>query len=175
MASVEDPAELARVGEELSAAAHVLQVLAAVGPATRQAIAEGLGGPTPAPTPAPEPRPDLAWSVPADGAAAQLRALVIDTGDDVGTVAKGIGVEPEWARGVLIGEITEVDLDHVQRLCEGLHCTPYDLFGADAGRSIAHAYGPELWPRYIEPLEHPAFDVPGAGAGAPAVGLDLDP
>lgn len=94
-----------------------------------------------------------AWSVPAGPAALQIRNLMVETGDELATVARGIGVEAEWAAGVLSGAITDIDVDHVQRLCEGLHCTPYDLFGACAGRSIAHVYGPELWPRYIEPLE----------------------
>jgi hypothetical protein len=94
-----------------------------------------------------------AWSVPAGPAARQILNLMVETGDELATVARGIGVEPEWAAGVVSGAITDLDLDHVQRLCEGLHCTPYDLFGASAGRSIAHAYGPELWPRYVEPLE----------------------
>lgn len=99
------------------------------------------------------PAPPQAWAVPAAAAAAQLHALRVDTGDDVATLAQGVGVEAEWAAGVLSGEITTVDIAHVQALCEGLHCTPYDLFGAEAARSIDHAYGPELWPRYIEPLE----------------------
>ncbi|MEW6155567.1 MAG: hypothetical protein AB1673_16515 [Actinomycetota bacterium] len=115
-----------------------------------------------------------AWSVPAAAAAVQLHALIVDTGDDVATVARGLGVEPEWAAGVLSGEVESVDIVHVQALCEGLHCTPYDLFGADAARSIDHAYGPELWPRYIEPLDPvgpPALAGAGPGAGPfPVVG-----
>ena len=114
-----------------------------------------------------------AWTVPAAPAAAQLRALIIETGDDVATVAHGLGVDPGWARGVLTGEITEVAVPDVQRLCEGLHCSPYDLFGAEAARSIAHAYGPELWPRYIEPLE--PLGVEGLGKGPEPPPLDLDP
>lgn len=97
--------------------------------------------------------PAPAWSVSAGPAARQILNLMVETGDELVTVARGIGVEAEWAAGVVSGAITDIDLDHVQRLCEGLHCTPYDLFGASAGRSIAHAYGPELWPRYVEPLE----------------------
>lgn len=93
------------------------------------------------------------WALPASPVADQIRDLIIETGDDVATVAKGIGVEPEWAAGVLVGDILEIDLDHIQRLCAGLHCTPYDLWGLVGGRAIAHVYGPELWPRYIEPLE----------------------
>ena len=98
------------------------------------------------------------WALPAAPVAAQLRNLIIDTGDDVAIVARDVGVQPEWAVAVLSGVMDEVDIPHVQQLCEGLHCTPYDLFGTDAARSIAHAYGPELWPRYVEPLE-PAVDV----------------
>ena len=94
-----------------------------------------------------------AWSLPASPVGDQIRQLIIETGDDLATVARGIGLEPEWAAGVLVGEITEVDLDHIHRVCTGLHCSPYDLWGVDGGRAIAHGYGPELWPRYIEPLE----------------------
>lgn len=114
--------------------------------------------------------PEPAWAVPAGPAAAQLRALQVDTGDDVATVARGVGVEAEWAAAVLSGEIATVDVVHVQALCEGLHCTPYDLFGADAARSIDHAYGPELWPRYIEPLEPvgPPPQPSGTAQAAPA-------
>lgn len=96
-----------------------------------------------------------AWSLPSEPVARQIRTLILDTGDDVATVARGIGVEAEWAAGVLVGEVAEVDLDHIQRVCEGLHASPYDLWGVKAGRAIAHAYGPELWPRYREPLEPP--------------------
>lgn len=88
--------------------------------------------------------------------AEQIRALQLDTGDDVATVATGIGVEPGWAAAVVDGEVAEVDLDHIQRVCEAFHhCTPYDLWGVKGGRGIAYAYGPELrlWPRYLEPLE----------------------
>ncbi len=97
----------------------------------------------------------------------QIETLLVQTQDDLATVARGINVEPEWAAGVMDGTITEVDVDHVQRLCEGLHCTPYDFWDAEAGRSIVHAYGPELWPRYIEPLAEP----PGPGLGGPELGL----
>lgn len=106
--------------------------------------------------------PDLqlgrAWTVPAGRVATRIRNILLDTGDDPATVAQGLDVEPNWAVGVLTGEITDVDIDHVQRLCESLHCTPFDLFGAKAGRSIVHIYGPELWPRYVEPLEPIGWD-----------------
>ncbi len=109
-----------------------------------------------------EPR----WTLPAGPVKGQIEALMVLTHDDLSTVARGINVEPEWAAGVMDGSITEVDLNHVQRLCHGLHCTPYDFWGAEAGRSILHAYGPELWPRYIEPLA-----APGPDLGGPELGL----
>lgn len=107
------------------------------------------------------------WTLPAEPVKAQIETLLVLTHDDLPTVARGINVEPEWAKGVMDGSITEVDLDHVQRLCEGLHCTPYDFWDAESGRSIVHAYGPELWPRYIEPLASP----PGPDLGGPELGL----
>ena len=107
------------------------------------------------------------WTLPAEPVKVQIETLLVQTQDDLPTVARGINVEPEWAGGVMDGTITEVDVDHVQRLCEGLHCTPYDFWDAEAGRSIVHAYGPELWPRYIEPLAEP----PGPGLGGPELGL----
>ncbi|MGI8711561.1 MAG: DUF6166 domain-containing protein [Acidimicrobiales bacterium] len=109
-----------------------------------------------------EPR----WTLPAGPVKGQIETLLVLTHDDLSTVARGINVEPEWAVGVMDGSITEVDVDHVQRLCHGLHCTPYDFWGAEAGRSILHAYGPELWPRYIEPLA-----APGPDLGGPELGL----
>lgn len=105
-----------------------------------------------------EPELERSWTVPAARVATRIREILLDTGDDPATVAQGLDVEPDWAVGVLTGEITDIDIDHVQRLCESLHCTPFDLFGAKAGRSIAHVYGPELWPRYLEPLEPIGWD-----------------
>jgi hypothetical protein len=111
------------------------------------------------------PGVDLRWTLPAHPVKVQLQALQRDTRDDLATIARGMNLEPEWAAGVLDGSITEVDLPHVQRICEGLHCTPYDFWGAEAGRSILHAYGPELWPRYIEPLLPPPPDLGGPDLG----------
>jgi hypothetical protein len=120
-----------------------------------------------------------AWHLPAEPVAEELRSIMADTGDGIDDCAKGLGVDVAWARDVLDGRITEIDLPHVQDVCEALHCTPYDFWGLDAGRAIAHAYGPELWPRFIEPLDawpprpldHPSFDrmdppePPGPGLG----------
>lgn len=93
------------------------------------------------------------WSLRAEPVARQIRALILETGDDITTVAQGIGVEAEWAAAVLVGEVAEVDLRHIQAVCEGLHCSPHDLRRLEGGRAIAQAYGPELWPRHMEPLE----------------------
>ena len=128
-----------------------------------------------------------AWTVPAAPLATELGHLMIDTGDDLPTVARGIGLDPEWARAVLDGGVVEVDVAHVRQACEGLQCTPYDLFGPEAARSIAHAYGPDQWPAAIEPLDlgrgsgdHAGFGGPvgpltDATPDAPAPELDLGP
>ena len=130
-------------------------------------------------------RVEPAWSLPAAPVATELRHLMIDTGDDLPTVARGIGLDPDWARGVLTGDVVDVDVAHVQQVCEGLHCTPYDLFGPELARSIAHAYGPDLWPAGVQPLEPVGwspddFDPDVAGprpsahpAEPPGVELDL--
>lgn len=128
---------------------------------------------------------EAASTVPAAPLATELRHLMIDTGDDLPTVARGIGLDPEWARAVLDGGVVEVDLAHVQQACEGLQCTPYDLFGPEAARSIAHAYGPDQWPAAIEPLDlgrwsgdcvefgGPVGPLTDAAPDAPAPELDL--
>lgn len=122
---------------------------------------------------------ELAWTVPAAPAAAALRHLVIDSGDDLHTVAGSIGVDPDWAQGVLSGEIDEVDLAHVEQLCEGLHCTPNDLFGLEAASSIAHSYGPERWPAEIAAfsasLERLGAVARSATDAGPGIGADADP
>ncbi len=62
---------------------------------------------------------------------------------------------------------------------------PPEALNSDAGHSIAHAYGPDLWPRYIEPLgplgssagafHHELRDLPATPDPDPELGLDLDP
>lgn len=94
-----------------------------------------------------------AWSLPASPVAQEIRAIMNDTGDGISQVAKFLGVDHEWVADVLAGRVSDIDLPHIQQLCESLHCTPHDFWGIEAGRSIAHAYPPELWPRYIEPLD----------------------
>jgi len=128
-----------------------------------------------------------AWELAALPVLNQIRGVMIDTGDDVATVARGLGLDPDWTTKLLAGEVETVDLDHVAQVCEGLHTTPYALWGIEAGRSVAHAYGPELWPSDVEPL--PVFesgadrDVPGRDGwdlddmgpdAAAELGLDLE-
>ncbi len=90
--------------------------------------------------------------LPASPVRYQLEALVVDTGDDVEEVGRALGVEPEWAAAVAQGTMTRVDLRHVRLVCEGLRCSPYDLWGTVGARSVAYAYGPDDWPVQTEPL-----------------------
>lgn len=94
-------------------------------------------------------------SLPVEPVKAQIEELIRGTGDELAEVARSLNVEPAWAAGVLDGLITEVDVDHVQRLCEGLRCTPHDFWGTEDANGIMEAYRPELWPRWIEPLAPP--------------------
>ncbi len=48
--------------------------------------------------------------------------------------------------------MSRVELARVRQVCEGLRCTPYDLWGTAGARSVAHAYGPSEWPANVEPL-----------------------
>ncbi len=83
----------------------------------------------------PEATADEAVTVAA--VASVIRSVIVETGDDVATVATGVGVEPEWARGVLTGQVTDVDPLQVQRMCQALEATPGELFGVPAsGASV---------------------------------------
>jgi hypothetical protein len=98
------------------------------------------------------------WTLPAGPLVEQIRCVQRGTGDSLELVAKGFGVEDWWADSLIVGKITDVDLEHIQQVCEALHCSPYDLWGVNDARRILHAYGPELWPRFIEPLETPPLE-----------------
>ena len=111
-----------------------------------------------------------ATSLPAEPVRCQLEALVIDTGHGVDELARSSGMDPRWAAGVATGVITQVDLPHVRQVCEGLRCTPYDLWGPGAARSISHAYGPDAWPADAEPL----LPVDGLDSG-PVISTDWPP
>jgi hypothetical protein len=110
---------------------------------------------------------------------------VFDTGDDIGVVAGANGLDARWAAAVVAGAVTRVDLPHVRHVCEGLRCTPYDLWGTAAARSISHAYVPDAWPARTEPLLpvdgveadglSPSDDWPGVAAGVDALPAMAEP
>lgn len=79
------------------------------------ATREGMGAPAPL--------------VPPAAVAACLAAFVVESGDDIATVANGLGVDPAWARGVLTGDVTHVGLTHVEAMCTVLECSPEELLG----------------------------------------------
>lgn len=60
-----------------------------------------------------------------------LASLIVETGDDAGTVAMALGVPASWVRGVLTGEITRIDPDHLAAMCAALENTPGELFGVE--------------------------------------------
>ncbi len=90
--------------------------------------------------------------LPAEPVRRQLEALVIDSGDDIAEVARFTNLDPTWATAVVEGNATRVDLAHVRQVCEGMRCTPYDLWGTAGARSIAYAYVPSEWPAETEAL-----------------------
>jgi hypothetical protein len=67
-------------------------------------------------------------SVALAGVRACIRSLVVETGDDVATVAATLDLDPEWARGVLAGEVTELDRDQTGRMAAVLESSPEELF-----------------------------------------------
>jgi hypothetical protein len=97
-----------------------------------------------------EPR----WSLPAAPVTDALRNLpATGVDNDPAMFATGIGLDTAFVENLLAGNITELDIGQIAQVCDGLHCSPYDLWGTDQARGILHAYGPEHWPRHIEPLD----------------------
>jgi hypothetical protein len=87
-----------------------------------------------------------------------IRSLVVETGDDVATVAASLDLDPEWARGVLTGEVTELDRHQTGRMVAVLESSPEELFVvSDLG-----AY----WEAMLDAARAPAPDIaPGARPG----------
>jgi hypothetical protein len=112
------------------------------------------------------------WSLPAAPVADLLHAHAAEWGNrDPQTVGSGLGLEAGLVRGVLDGSIPELGITQIADVCEALRCSPFDMWGVDAARSILHAYGPEDWPTYIEPLhEHPDPPAGEGHWGLPTVG-----
>jgi hypothetical protein len=97
-----------------------------------------------------EPR----WLLPAAPVADALRTLhAAADQEDVATFASGVGLDRRLVDDLLAGRLTELDINQIAQVCEGLHCSPYDLWGAELARTVLHAYGPEHWPRHSEPLD----------------------
>lgn len=71
-------------------------------------------------------------AVPVAAVAACLASLVVETGDDVATLSIALDLPPAWVRGVLAGEVTTIDTDHLQALCTALESSPQELFGPAA-------------------------------------------
>jgi hypothetical protein len=93
------------------------------------------------------------------GVRACIRSLVVETGDDVATVAATLDLDPEWARGVLAGEVTELDPDQTGRMAAGLESSPEELFVVSDLGAYANAM--------LDAARAPAPDT--APAGRPAV------
>lgn len=72
---------------------------------------------------------DADLSLPAAAAAAQIEIITLDSGDDLDTVARTLGVEPAWVRDVVDGTIDVIDADHARRLCDALELSPASVFG----------------------------------------------
>ena len=100
------------------------------------------------------------WALPAAPVAAQLRNLIIDTGDEVATVARGVGVEPEWARAVLSGAMDEVDIPHVQQLCEACTAPPTTSLGPMRPAPSPTPTGPSCGPAAWSPWSPPSTSSP---------------
>lgn len=102
------------------------------------------------------PAADAALTLPAEPVASALTRLQDDRyigGDDAATFAEGLGLDHRLARGILVGEVTDLDAAQVAQVCEALHASPFDIWGPERGRQILDVYGPEKWPRHIEPLD----------------------
>jgi hypothetical protein len=94
---------------------------------------------------------------PAAPVAAAIRRLQDDGmfWSDVDECAVGIDVDAGLLRGILDGTIAELDVPEIRAVCEGMHCSPYDMWGTAIGRQMLGVYGPEQWPAHIDPLDDP--------------------
>jgi hypothetical protein len=130
-------------------------------PMPPQPPSPGVGGAAAVPAAAPPPPVTVAV------VAECLRGLVIETGDDIATVAAAVGVEADWARGILTGSVTEVDPAHIARMCQALATTPQELLGVDAP-APAIASGPER--HRTRPAPGPEATATRGEGSSPALG-----
>jgi hypothetical protein len=97
------------------------------------------------------------WSLPAAPVVDVIREHRAEWGNQEPLkVASGMGLDHELATGMLNGTIDHLNVAQIAHACDVLRCSPFDLWGTDLARSILHVYGPEHWPRYIEPLQEQA-------------------
>ena len=73
--------------------------------------------------------------------------------DDITAFARGLGIDADLARDIADGAVDDLNVEQIAHVCEALRCSPYDLWGPRLGREILDVYGPDSWPRYIEPLD----------------------
>lgn len=95
-------------------------------------------------------------TLPAEPVADALQRLRLDpylSATDLSSFVSGLGIDPALARAVIDGDVVELNVEQISHVCEALRCSPYDLWGRELGREIIDVYGPERWPRYIEPLD----------------------
>lgn len=95
-------------------------------------------------------------TLPASPVADALNGLRRDpylAAEDITAFARGLGIDADLARDVVGGEVEDLNVEQIAHLCEALRCSPFDLWGPRLGREILGVYGPEQWPRYIEPLD----------------------
>ncbi len=70
--------------------------------------------------------------LPAAPAAEQIALLIAETGDDLDTVARAVGMDPARTRGVVDGDIDWLDASEAQQLCAALELAPSEVFGTSA-------------------------------------------
>jgi hypothetical protein len=99
---------------------------------------------------------DQHWTLPAPPLADALEKLRADpylAAHDTPSFALGLGLDPDLAADVLSGRRDDVTIEEIAEVCEALRCSPYEIWPPEHASGILHAYGPERWPRYIEPLD----------------------
>jgi hypothetical protein len=95
-------------------------------------------------------------TLPAEPVAQVLTRLRRDTylaAENLTAFAHGLGIDADLARDIVDGTLRNLDVEQIADVCEGLRCSPFDLWGPQMGREILEVYGPERWPKHIEPLD----------------------
>lgn len=72
---------------------------------------------------------------------------------DAESYVESLGIDRALAADILTSTITELNPSQIADVCEGLGCSPFDLWGARLARAALPIYPPEQWPRSIQPLD----------------------